>query len=241
MPANENTTSYYEATAAEYDRLHGEQNAEHTRALELLVPRYFASASRILDVGTGTGRALAWMATHFGAQGRTVDLTGVEPSAELARIARTKVPAATIVQGSGDALPFEDASFDLVTITGVLHHVERPKAVLAEMFRVSRHGVLISDHNNFAFGSDVARRLRLGLYAANLLSAFSFVKQGFKRQGYSKDDGWWYPYSLLNDFDVIAGKCDHFAVVPTRKANSRQGNFLLSNSHIAVACIKKVA
>ena len=33
-----------------------------------------------------------------------------------------------------------------------MHHVDSPASVIAEMFRVARKAVLISDHNNFAFG-----------------------------------------------------------------------------------------
>ncbi|MGI1663269.1 class I SAM-dependent methyltransferase [Palleronia sp. KMU-117] len=242
VTANENTKKHYDLTAAQYDKTLGNDKVvEHTRALELLVPRYFSEASSVLDIGTGTGRALEWLSSHFSERKAKVDLTGVEPSTALAEIARKKVPSAKIVEGSGESLPFAEGSFDLVTITGVLHHVEFPKQVLTEAFRVSRFGVLISDHNNFSFGSRGARKLRLGLYAANLLSAFTYVRLGFRRQGYSEGDGWWYPYSLLNDFDVISKNSEQYAIVPTRRPNSGLGNFMLSNSHIAVACIKKTA
>ena len=233
MSRLKSTVDYYNDTADKYDDMHGDQNAEHTRALDLLVPRYFPEVKTMLDVGTGTGRTLKWFSDRGG-----VEMTGLEPSPKLAEIARAKVPAAKVVGGSGDKLPFEDGEFDLVTITGVLHHVEKPKEVLAEMFRVSRLGVLISDHNNFAFGSDRVRKIKMCLFSLGLLSAFSFVKQGFKKQGYSTGDGWWYPYSVLNDFDVIAKHSNHFALVPTRTANSKQGNFMLSNSHVAIACLK---
>jgi ubiquinone/menaquinone biosynthesis C-methylase UbiE len=240
VPAKKNSTDYYDATAADYDRIHGdEQNYEHIRALGLLVPIYFSNATSVLDVGTGTGRALLWLKNYFKENGIGIELTGIEPSGELARLAESNLPDANIVIGSGEHLPFSDNSFDLVTVTGVLHHVENPKSVLAELFRVSRIGVIISDHNNFSFGSTFARRLRLALFSAGLLELFSYVKQGFRRQGYSADDGWWYPYSVLNDFDIISQLSDQFIIVPTRKANSNMRNFMLSHSHLAVACIKK--
>lgn len=242
MSANKNTTAYYNETASDYDHMHGEeQNHEHTRAMSLLVPKYFSDATSVLDVGTGTGRSLQWLEAYHRDNGTAVELTGIEPSDELASVARKKLPNANIVVGSGENLPFPDNAFDLVTITGVLHHVEHPKLVLAEMFRVSRFGVLVSDHNNFAFGSNFARKVRLALFSANLLEAFSYVKQGFRKQGYSKGDGWWYPYSVLNDLNLISNLSDHFAIVPTRRANSELGNFMLSHSHLAIACIKNVA
>ena len=50
------------------------------------------------------------------------------------------------------ALPFADASFDLVTCQTVLIHVADPRAVIAEMARVTRPGglVLASEPNNVA-------------------------------------------------------------------------------------------
>ena len=240
MSNGSNTTAYYNLTASEYDERHGEaQNYEHIRALELIAPRYFSEAKSVLDVGTGTGRALQWFDNYYSNSGREVELNGVEPSEELAKIARKKVPSANIRIASGEGLPFSDEEFDLVTITGVLHHVENSKEVLKEAFRVSRLGVIISDHNNFSFGSHFARRLKLALYSVNLLSAFSFVKQGFRKQGYSEDDGWWYPYSLLNDFDVVSELSDHYVIVPTRPANSSSENFMTCHSHLALACLKK--
>ena len=239
MPKANNTTQYYDETASKYDALHGDQhNTGHMEALELIVPRHFPNITSVLDVGAGTGRAISWFDRILNAEGHKVDLVGLEPSAKMRDVAVQKVPTASFVEGYGDAIPFEDGAFDLVTITGVLHHVENPKAVIRECFRVSRVGVLISDHNNFSFGSTFARKLRLGLYSIGLLSAFRYMKQGFKKQGYSEDDGWWYPYSVLHDFDVISELSSYSAVIPTRRANSNLGNFILQNSHVGIACLK---
>ncbi len=56
------------------------------------------------------------------------------------------------MRGSGDALPFEDGSFDLVLTVAALHHIAEPGAVratLAEMARVCRPGgrIVVWDHN----------------------------------------------------------------------------------------------
>ncbi|MEL6793713.1 MAG: class I SAM-dependent methyltransferase [Pseudomonadota bacterium] len=235
-------TDYYNETAASYDSLHGEaSNPEHVRALELgwriLGPLGLKS---VLDVGCGSGRALAWFDGRGASEpGEGIRLAGVDPSDGMLAEAKAKVPHAELTEGRGEALPFEDESFDLVIATGILHHADAPKQVIREMFRCARKAVLISDHNNFAFGSDKARRLRLGLYALGLLDLATYVKQGFNRQGYSDDDGWWYPYSVLNDLDAISGASTEVFVAPTRPPSAGgRGNFMLSHSHLALIGLK---
>ena len=227
---------YYNKTAQSYDAWQDASSPEHVRALERLVPHFFADCQSVLDVGCGTGRALNW----FSEQYPDMALSGLDPSEKLLGVAADKVPAAQLHQGGGETLPFDDDSHDLVTMTGILHHIEDSKAVIREAFRVARRGVLISDHNNFAFGSTKARKLRLFLYSVGLLSLATYVKQGFSKQGYSEDDGYWYPYSLYTNFDVIADLSDLYYVVPTTRRNSRTlDNLQLTTSHIAVACLKK--
>jgi len=137
-------------------------------------------------------------------------------------------------------LSFSDASFDIVCASAIMHHVSDPAAVIAEMFRVAKKGVLISDHNNFAFGGALAQRVRMLLYCLGLLNAATFIKQGFRRQGYTDEDGWWYPYSLFNNFSQIAGLLDTMQIVPTRFATPGiGGNMIFSMSTIAILAKKE--
>jgi SAM-dependent methyltransferase len=190
----------------------------------------------VLDVGCGTGRALKWV--HD--QNTSIQLFGIDPSQGLLDIALQQLPAATLHIGTGENLPFDDSSVDVAIATGIMHHVDAPALVIAEMFRVARKAVLISDHNNFAFGSIMARRIRLVLYSCGLFGIAAFVKQGFRRQGYSEDDGWWYPYSLLNNHADIAQFSDEMFYIPTRRLNTAAlSNFLLNQSHLAVLAIKR--
>lgn len=238
---NMKVVDYYDGTASEYDNLHGaQQNIEHTVALERVVDRFFPNIGSVLDVGCGTGRTLGWFESRSSRLGHSTNFTGIDPSKSLLEIASTKLPQTVrLVEGFGETLPFVDEEFDICVATGILHHVENSKKVISEMFRVARLGIIISDHNNFSFGSTFARRMRLGLYACGLLNLFSFFKQGMRRQGYSEEDGWWYPYSLLNDFDIISEKSESYFIAPTRPSNSALfGNFMLSTSHIVVACLK---
>jgi ubiquinone/menaquinone biosynthesis C-methylase UbiE len=226
---------YYNDTAPNYDTLHNTStNPEHTTALELAWPLLPSPMSSALDVGCGTGRTLLWLAD------RNPDfrLHGIEPATGLAAIARTALPNAEIIDGVGDRMPFANGSIDLVVATGIMHHVDDPAAVISEMFRVAAKAVLISDHNNFAFGGRFSQKLRVILKALSLFSAFVYVKQGFRRQGYSKEDGWWYPYSLLENHRQIAQLSKASYIIPTRSPSGSSSNFIFSQSHLAILGLK---
>lgn len=227
------TTAYYEDTAAKYDAIH-DNEPEHTKAFELGWP-LVQPASSILDVGCGTGRGLSVVARLSPG----VRMHGIEPSEQMLAIARNKVPTADLRVGVGETLPFEDGSIDVVSAAGIMHHVDDPDAVIAEMFRVARKAILISDHNNYAFGGSFAKRLRMGLKVAGLLGAFTYVKQGFKKQGYSADDGWWYPYSLLDSYATIAKRADQVYLFPTRRSTGDISNFVFAQSHFGIVALKR--
>jgi 2-polyprenyl-3-methyl-5-hydroxy-6-metoxy-1,4-benzoquinol methylase len=103
------------------------------------------TALTILDVGTGLADIPA--RARRGARRRGVTLTafGVDEAEVLAR------RGAALLDGSvcADArrLPFGDASVDVVICSQVLHHFEDAEipAVLAELTRVARQRVIVSD------------------------------------------------------------------------------------------------
>ena len=88
----------------------------------------------VLDVGCGAGLVLE------GCRAADVRAVGVEPVLEPLRA--TTGPR---VQADAAALPFESASFDWVTMRHVPHHLEHPRAALAEAWRVARTGLLIAE------------------------------------------------------------------------------------------------
>jgi len=96
------------------------------------------SRLRILDVGCATGRLLVRLAAAGAA-----DLHGTDLAPGILEVARAKLAgldAELQVADAEDALPWPDAAFDAVTLTGVLHHFFRPRDALAEMRRVLRPG-----------------------------------------------------------------------------------------------------
>ena len=83
--------------------------AVRTTALEAGLARVGAPR-RILEVGTGTGSGAAIIHARF----PDAELTGVDLSEEMIKRARAHLPDATFQVADAAALPFPDASFDLV-------------------------------------------------------------------------------------------------------------------------------
>jgi len=87
---------------------------------------------RALDVGAGVG-ALA-----FALAPRVDQVVAVELDPELAARAAADAPGnVEVVVGDGESLPFDDAMFDVTGCLRVLHHVNRPELVVAELARVT--------------------------------------------------------------------------------------------------------
>ena len=126
-----------------------------------------APLGALLDIGTGTGRILRWLAPH------AREAVGVDLSSEALRVARTSVHGAglhhcMLQQADMHELPFEANSFDLITIDRVLADARRPVLALEEAARLLRpHGrlLIIEDYDkldatNSAAGRHALRNLR---------------------------------------------------------------------------------
>jgi ubiquinone/menaquinone biosynthesis C-methylase UbiE len=121
----------YDTVAARYDGACRGRFQETARLLSgrLSVP----PPASVLDMGTGTGVVL-----H--ALGPAAALTGCDRSAGMLHVARARVPAARLVQADATTLPFRDASFDAVSASFVLSHLDDHETALAEAHRVLKHG-----------------------------------------------------------------------------------------------------
>jgi SAM-dependent methyltransferase len=101
-----------------------------------------APRARVLEVGSGPGR----LATTLAPLAPEVQLTGIDIAPDMvqratALAARAGVAGRVAFQmGDVTALPFPDASFDLVVSTFSLHHWANPAGGLAEIYRVLRPG-----------------------------------------------------------------------------------------------------
>jgi SAM-dependent methyltransferase len=96
-----------------------------------------ASVGELLDIGTGQGLMLEILGP------RAHHAVGIDISAPALRLARTRIHGAGLAhvefrRGDMYRLPFDDASFDTVTIDRVLASAERPAAAMAEIARILR-------------------------------------------------------------------------------------------------------
>ena len=100
----------------------------------------------LLDVGCGPASITADLAERV-APGRVVALDAAAGALEAARATlRERGLSEQVEVTSGDvmALPFEDASFDVVHAHQVLQHLADPVGALAEMRRVTRPGGIVA-------------------------------------------------------------------------------------------------
>jgi ubiquinone/menaquinone biosynthesis C-methylase UbiE len=130
-----------------------------------------APGESVLDVGSGPGILAAEMAAAIGPGGA---VHGVDPSESMLALARRRAvpegaaPVAYFAGGAG-ALPFEDASFDVVVATQVYEYVPDMPQALAEAHRVLRPNgclaVLDTDWDSIVWRCSDDERMRRVLAA----------------------------------------------------------------------------
>jgi SAM-dependent methyltransferase len=131
-----------------------------------VLPRH----ATLLDVGTGLGDIPARARQLAARGGVTLETIGLEAAEWVAAASRTHTGIAVV--GSALALPFADASVDVVTCSQVLHHFFDDDAgqLVRELDRVARRRVIISE----------IRRTRVaaaGIWAASFLLGFHPVSR----------------------------------------------------------------
>src|SRR5947209_7175523 len=91
---------------------------------------------QLLDVACGSGQVALWAARDG------VKVTGVDIAPNLVQRAQARANAeglkARFVEGDAEALPFEDASFDVVVSLVGAMFAPRPELVARELLRVCR-------------------------------------------------------------------------------------------------------
>lgn len=124
--------------AAEYRSLAGRYDRRWARYVQASVRATLervavTEGERVLDVGCGTGVLLGELVQ----QAPGARLSGVDLVGEMLAVAQDRLPPEVeLSTAPAEALPFGDASFDVVISSSVLHYFRQPERALAEVGRV---------------------------------------------------------------------------------------------------------
>ncbi|MDP9187933.1 MAG: class I SAM-dependent methyltransferase [Actinomycetota bacterium] len=155
---------FFDSSAPGWDERTGAFSAEHLAALAAALLHVAPEPERALDIGTGTGAGALLVAREF----PRARVRGVDLSEEMIRRAQGRIgldPEGRVAFRVADAasLPYEDESFDLLTLVNV-------PPFFAEMARVLRpegHAVVVAT---------------LGA-ATPFYTPESVLRRGFERKG----------------------------------------------------------
>jgi SAM-dependent methyltransferase len=97
------------------------------------------NGGKVLDIGCGSGQFIGILIQSLGSFD---SVTGVDVDESVLEEAGMKYQgeAYRFIKTSSQSLPFDEGSFDLVTISKTLHHVENDRLALEEMKRVLKQG-----------------------------------------------------------------------------------------------------
>ncbi len=135
-----------EADACEYDAM------DHTAVNAVFVTNLLSALDirqndrlQILDLGAGTAQIPIELCRRH----PTANVTAVDAAASMLAIAEKNIAAAGFsariktVLADAKALPFESGSLLVVVSNSILHHVPKPRDVIAEAIRVTAPGGLL--------------------------------------------------------------------------------------------------
>ena len=125
----------YDAVAEIYERVHAHRMVEPAR--DLLAMSEPPSGGKVLDVGCGTGAAVALAHEMLGPSGLAV---GVDVSLGMLRVGAGARPGVRLAAASAIDLPFADGTFDVVSASFVLSHFTKYETALFDMLRVLKPG-----------------------------------------------------------------------------------------------------
>ena len=126
----QNTGAYQYTTGVRYSAA-----TANARMSDLTLDAMNWHGLRVLDVGSGDGE----YSLELFERGKLSEITGIDLSPAAISAAARRIPNAAVTFSvcSGSRPPFQDNSFDVVHMRGVLHHMENPMLAVAEALRVA--------------------------------------------------------------------------------------------------------
>jgi ubiquinone/menaquinone biosynthesis C-methylase UbiE len=147
--------------------------AEEQRALAAMLATLPPPQS-LLEVGCGTGHFTRWFAARGGV------VVGADPSPGMLAAASTANGGCCYVRATAEALPFADASIDIVAFITTLEFVALPTRALREAARVARSGVVLGVLN-LASPLGLGRKLASWFRPSVYRSAHFYTAWGLQR------------------------------------------------------------
>ena len=183
-----------------YDRVGAALSfGQDPRWRRFLVSRLPQDGGHVLDVATGTGLVAAELVP------RGFRVTGVDQSPEMLASARRRFgERLELVEASAEALPFDDASFDHLTVTYLLRYVEDPAATLVELARAVRPGGVVASLE-FGVPGGLARPAWEAYVRAGLPLAGRVLRNGWSEVGDFLGDSirvYWEAYPLERQLEL---------------------------------------
>lgn len=134
------------------ERIPGPLASSYEKATRLAIGIYYRKVAEeivstfkeglILDLGTGPG----YLPIEIVKQSADIKIVGIDLSRKLIQMAQQNAQNAGVTDriefqmGDSGRLRFDDASFDMVISTGMLHSLKDPIKVLKEIYRVLKNG-----------------------------------------------------------------------------------------------------
>lgn len=124
----------------------------------------------VLDVGCGSGVFTKWFLD------RGHQVTGIDPSPAMLELAGKRLPPRVqLDRGNAEHLPYDNDSFDMVSLITTLEFADDPAAAIAEACRVAKRHVIIGALNRYSVGTLGIRVRRLWSRTVYRYARFSSV------------------------------------------------------------------
>ncbi len=107
------------------------------RVDERMIADMIEPGARVLDIGSGDGNLIAYLARARGCDARGIEI-------DMDAVTRSVGLGLPVMHGDADQdlRHYRDGAFDYVVLSRTLQAVERPREVLSQMLRIGRHAIV---------------------------------------------------------------------------------------------------